>query len=161
MAKYKCNSHNRCTSYACHNCKRGRGDWCILCKRVDSDDIRIRKTPHNRDELTAARTVAADTRSAVTPFAPDAEDALRALLSVLAELPPNVVLILHGLLNGKSLVEIGALTGDTKQTVCARLKAAMQRFPWIGVFYKTVKRGGWRFAGYVAGVADKNLTARQ
>ena len=145
----------------CHNCKRGCGEWCISCRRVDFDDINIRHTPHNRDELTAVRTVAADAPPAVTPFAPGTEDALRALLSVLAELPPNVVLILHGLLNGKSLVEIGRLTADTKQTVCARLKVAMRQFPWLGHFYRMGKRGGWTFAGYAATAADKHLTARQ
>ena len=151
----------------CHNCKRGCGDWCISCRRVDFDDIAIRSSPHDAHaEITAE--CRADPHAAipcgeppipqsVTPFAPETEDALRALLSELAQLPPHVALLLHGLLNGKTIVEIGRMTGDTKQTAHARLKAAIRRFPWIGRFYKIGRRGGWTFAGYVASSADTRL----
>ena len=130
----------------CHNCKRGCGKWCITCMRVDMDDIAIRHSPHDaHPEITAE--CRADPHAAipceepptppsVTPFAPETEDALRVLLSKLAQLPPHVVLLLHGLLNGKTVAEIGRMTGDTRQTAHARLKAAIRRFPWIGRFYR-------------------------
>ncbi len=93
----------------------------------------------------------------VTPLSPETEDALRKLLSELAQLPPHVVLLLHGLLSGKTVAEIGQMTGDTKQTAHARLKAAIRRFPWLGDFYRTVRRNGWRFNGHELTAADRRL----
>lgn len=93
----------------------------------------------------------------VTPLSPETEEALRILLSELAQLPPRAVLLLHGLLNGKTVAEIGQMTGDTKQTAHARLKAAIRRFPWLGYFYRSVRRNGWRFNGHELTAADRRL----
>ena len=135
----------------CHNCRRGCGEWCIACRRVDFDDIAIRCSPHDAHaEITAE--CRADPRAAIpcgeppqppriTPFTPETEDALRTLLSELAQLPPHAVLLLHGLLNGKTVAEIGRMTGDTRQTAHARLKTAVRRFPWMGGLCGIGRRG--------------------
>ena len=93
----------------------------------------------------------------VTPLSLETEDALRKLLSELAQLPPHVVLLLHGLLSGKTVAEIGQMTGDTKQTAHARLKSAIRRFPWLGYFYRIVRSSGWRFNEYKPTTVDRRL----
>ncbi len=160
---------NRNRPQGCHNCKRGCGNWCIECRRVDYDDIAIRHSPH--DAHAEATGCCADPGaeipgeeprpSGVTTLPPETEDALRKLLSELAQLPPHVVLLLHGLLSGKTVAETGRMAGITKQTAHARLKAAIRRFPWLGDFYKIGRRGGWRFNGYEPTAADRRLHIRQ
>ena len=80
----------------CHNCRRGTGEWCIGCKRVNRDDIRIERTPHNvRPGLAAepfAPSDAGGEPGRATRLAPRLEDTLRLFLATFAAMPPLGIL---------------------------------------------------------------------
>ena len=84
---------------SCHNCRLGCGTHCIDCKRVEQDDIRIRKSPHAIEVTAYARADPPfdernrDRIRAVTPLAVAAEDTLRQFLATLAALHPLELLV--------------------------------------------------------------------
>lgn len=81
---------------ACHSCKRGLGEWCIQCKRIAQDDIRIEHAPHNRDELTAATLQPQSPPRPLANLPAEAEDALRQAVMALTDLDPlDALLLLH------------------------------------------------------------------
>lgn len=85
-------------SYTCHNCPKGRGQHCVRCKRVDQDDIRIRRSPHNRSELQAAAVLPPGEQATTLPA--DIEDALRRFLFDLFDLNPLQLLLLRHVKHG-------------------------------------------------------------
>lgn len=79
----------------CHNCRNGKGEWCIKCQRASHDDIRIKRTPKNINpelaESPAPAEPGADAPQA-TNLPPEIENALRIFLATFAALPPLAVL---------------------------------------------------------------------
>ena len=75
------------------------------------------------------------TPECVTPLNPDTEDALPKILAEFAELKPDEILLLHGLLRGLSLSEIrdSYFPRITKQAISARLKVSARKFPYFRV----------------------------
>ena len=89
-----------CKVCACHNCKNGVGQHCITCRRINQDDIRIKRNPHNiNPELTKELTTSADAGKEpelATPINPNAEDVLRLMLATFAALSPlELLLVIH------------------------------------------------------------------
>ena len=84
----------------CHNCKRGVGDHCIYCKRVNQDEIRMMKATHNvnpgltKDPKT--ENADAQTQEPATNLQPNVEDVLRVMFATFANLPPiGVLAVVH------------------------------------------------------------------
>ena len=50
---------------ACHNCDRGPGAACITCKRIDQDDIRIKREPKNVNPELGEATYTPDPAAAI------------------------------------------------------------------------------------------------
>lgn len=106
-------------SYACHNCRRGRGQHCITCKAVEGDDIRIRLSPHNREELQSSeRNPWGRPWGNVTRLPADVEDTLRHFLFAVTSLDAlQFVAALHLLRRGerRALADtIRALAADVR-----------------------------------------------
>ena len=72
-----------------------------------------------------------------TRFSEETEEALKRLLYSFAALSPEVLKILHGLLNGLTLAEIARREGISKQLMQYRYKKALKIAPWLAVL-----RGG-------------------
>ncbi len=97
------------TSYTCHNCTKGVGEWCISCRRVDQDDHRIAHAPHIRDD----RTPCAPTRNPKsTPLDEDAEDKFRRYIFDLRDLSQMQWVMLHHVWHGGSPSTFGAMFSD-------------------------------------------------
>ena len=134
---------------ACHNCKRGRGDWCITCERVTQDDIRIRNSPHaievtaavrQRDydqplDRDSAHTVTADLNA-------DQEDKYRRSMSRQYSLDDVDYLLVKHLMNGGSLASFGdrmmrlakrimRYRGEPRAMAWARKEQLVKVFPEI------------------------------
>ena len=55
---------------ACHNCDRGPGAACITCKRIDQDDIRIKREPKNVNPELGEATYTPDPAAAIDGYEP-------------------------------------------------------------------------------------------
>ena len=132
---------------ACHNCKRGVGDWCIKCQRVTQDDIRIRNAPHAIEVTAAVRQrdydAPPDRDSAHTVTADlsaDAEDKLRRAMASLFSLDPIDLLLVQHLMRGGKLADfhrvtdrlektIGRYHGSPRALAWARKEQILHKFP--------------------------------
>lgn len=138
---------------ACHNCQKGVGDWCIPCKRISQDDIRIQHTPKNKDEYTISR--AQPKSEKVTPFSEETENALRILLTSFAQLPSTTIIIFHCLLRGMTITETARLLGESRAFVFTRMKNDTEKWPWLDVVYRTGRKIG--FKKQIQGYTGKRL----
>ena len=132
--------------YACHNCRTRGTDKCLVCKKIDQDDYRIAHAPHGAEDVAAvmppsvmqpAHAVACvKVRSA----SDKTNEALLRLVHEFAQTPLPVVIALHGLLNRKTLVDVAAEQGMTKQAMNGALRRAEKRVKWLGRFRATLRR---------------------
>lgn len=138
---------------ACHNCTRGPGAACITCKRIDQDDIRIRREPKNRNpdlgtatnmpDPAAAIDGDDDARQGATTLPADDEDALRRFLATVTGLDALAFLAaLHLARRGRSRTIADALRTLTAQmnTRCRDEQVARYGRAAILAKYKTITR---------------------
>lgn len=98
---------------ACHNCElNGKGDpRCINCKRVNQDDIRIKRSPHAKSEFVAAvedrDPDCPDPGQPCTNLPADIEDTLRKAMSSFWSLDPIQLLCVQHIMQGKKLSAFG------------------------------------------------------
>ena len=72
-----------------------------------------------------------DDAQSATNLSEETENALKRLIYEFEKLPKSAVLILHGLLNRRTLLDIAREHGFTKQYAFACLKRALQNSPWL------------------------------
>lgn len=65
------------------------------------------------------------------PYSQETQEALEAFIGELAVMPPPVVLIFHGLLNGRSLDEIAATLHTTQSQALALIDKARREHPMV------------------------------
>lgn len=94
---------------ACHSCRRGRGEHCLTCRRVEQDDIRIAHSPHNRDELTASAPSAGSGQCTDLPG--ETEDRFRQSLMALFDLSPIELLLVQHVMRGRTFASFGDVLG--------------------------------------------------
>ena len=157
---------------ACHNCTRGPGAACITCKRIDQDDIRIKREPKNvNPELGEATytpyTAAAidggdDARQGATTLPEDDEDALRRFLSSVTSLDAlSFLAALHFARRGRSrnlaqavrdfAADVRAYktsaSGMSRATIQMKWKSLVAKIPALSVFRSWAHQHGGRKAG--------------
>lgn len=71
----------------------------------------------------------------VAPYSPETQEALAAFIGELAAMPPTVVLIFHGLLNGLPLDEIAAALHTTPNEARAIIARASREHPMLADVY--------------------------
>lgn len=132
--------------YACHNCRNQGTDKCLVCKKLEWDDYRIAHEPHGAEDVAAvtppsvmqpAHAVAC---VKVRSGSDETNEALLRLVHEFAQTPLPVVIALHGLLNRKTLVDVAAEQGMTKQAVNGALRRAEKRVKWLGRFRAALRR---------------------
>ena len=69
------------------------------------------------------------------PYSQETQEALEAFIGELAVMPPPVVLIFHGLLNGRSLDEIAATLHTTQSQALALIDKARREHPMVADAY--------------------------
>lgn len=119
---------------ACHDCKwNGAGSpRCIKCKRVNQDDIRIRKTPHARSEMIGANPTPQDPPTTCTPLSEENEQKLRIAMATLFGLDPIQLLLVQHIMRGGRLSEFGDTLRKTHEQIrryrgSERAQAGMMR----------------------------------
>lgn len=75
----------------------------------------------------------------VEPYSAETEEAIAALVGGLAAMPPTVVLIFHGLLNGLPLDEIAAALHTTPNEARAIIARASREHPMLADAYRATK----------------------
>lgn len=150
---------------ACHNCTRGPGAACITCKRIDQDDIRIKREPKNVNpelgEATYTPDPAAaidggdDARQSATTLPADDEDALRRFLATVTSLDAlSFLAALHFARRGRSrnlakavrdfAADVRAYTaserGMCRATIWAKWESLVAKIPAIAVLRSWPKR---------------------
>lgn len=87
-----------------------------------------------------------DDAQGATNLSEETENALKRLIYEFEKLPQNAVLILHGLLNRRTLLDMARERGVSKQCVHQILKNALKNSPWLDAVrwqkQRKRKRGG-------------------
>jgi hypothetical protein len=150
---------------ACHNCTRGPGAACITCKRIDQDDIRIKREPKNVNpelgEATYTPDPAAaidggdDARQGATTLPADDEDTLRRFLATVTGLDALAFLAaLHFARRGRSrnlaqavrdfAADVRAYNasarGMSRATIWAKWESLVAKIPALAVLRSWAKR---------------------
>lgn len=127
------------TSYACHNCRKGAGEHCIDCKRVKSDDGRIRRNAHIGDEsiVVDGNMAAMPTQHRLDQPEP-VEEVLRKFVYALTDMTALEALLLHHIAKGGTTENFAAFIADklpefAKAAVASRQSAHSR---WLGVLRK-------------------------
>ena len=114
---------------------------CSTCKRgTEHDDIRIRHSPHNHDELTAA-TIHPHERTWATALPEEDEDELRRLFSTFTALHPLAIIAARHLARGGTSRTVAAAienfaaavrgyrNGMSRATIAAKFLAIGRKLP--------------------------------
>lgn len=158
---------------ACHNCDRGPGDACLTCKRIDQDDIRIKREPKNINPELGEATYTPDPAAAIDGYEPPPantatglsegdEDALRRFLATVTGLDALAFLAaLHFARRGRSrnlaqavrdfAADVRAYKasarGMSRATIQKKWKTLVAMIPALAVFRTWAKGHGGRKAG--------------
>ena len=158
---------------ACHNCTRGPGAACITCKRIDQDDIRIRKEPKNQNPDLGTATYTPDPAAAIdggelppaktaTGLPEGDEDALRRFLATVTSLDAlSFLAALHFARRGRSRNLAKAVRdfaadvrtykasarGMSRATIQAKWESLVAEIPAFAVFRTWAQGHGGRKAG--------------
>lgn len=147
----------------CLKCQHGNrdkempGPFCWTCKRgTEHDDIRIRHSAHNRDDLTPA-TIRKGENGHIANLAEDEENALRRFVYTLTELDPlEIVTTLHIARRGTSRTVAAAIENYatairtyhggrmSRETINARWKALTRAVPELAAAKSWEKGHGGR-----------------
>ena len=158
---------------ACHNCTRGPGAACITCKRIDQDDIRIKREPKNVNPELCEATYTPDPASAIDGDEPPPaktatglpeldEDTLRRFLATVTSLDAlSFLAALHFARRGRSrnlaqavrdfAADVRAYAagahGMQRATVTAKWNTLTRKIPALAVFRSWAQGHGGRKAG--------------
>jgi len=158
---------------ACHNCDRGPGDACLTCKRIDQDDIRIKREPKNVNPELGEATYTPDPAAAIGGYAPppagtatelpeDDEDALRRFLATVTSLDAlSFLAALHFARCGRSrnlaravrdfAADVRAYKasarGMRRATIQAKWETLVAKIPALAVLRSWAQGHGGRKAG--------------
>lgn len=107
---------NNYSPYACHNCKRGRGQWCVKCRRVDQDDQRIQRRPSFSENNTRPAFPNKPSERA-TSLPVDVEDTLRIAMCGLFDLKPLELLLVQHIVHGRPLSTFGEAIEQVRKKI--------------------------------------------
>ena len=134
-------------SQGCHNCKKGIGDHCINCRRVDFDEIKRLRTPHvdleeYADLIPDPNTTTPEAENTVStlPIDEKTADALLQFIRFITEMPPWAFPLIQELLKGKTMPQIAKEQDLSRQTLWARYKRIAEESPILEKFIQTAKQ---------------------